>query len=171
MRAVPFQLIQLVRRGPIWLLIMGVLAAMPAIGAAQEAPLFGDWLTPSGSVVRIGPCTNGICLWIVKLGPSAAAVTDVDNPKAALRSRPLCGLKIGRGFHLDGAKRAAGGTLYDPNTGHTYHGEMTLKDGSLRLRGYVGIPLFGRTETWRRDAGAVDACNRAAIPKGSPGHG
>jgi uncharacterized protein (DUF2147 family) len=44
-----------------------------------------------------------------------------------------------------------GGRVYDPNSGNTYRGTITLIDAdTLKLRGYVGITLFGRTEIWKR---------------------
>lgn len=156
---------------PILLLTPAAWAATPATGAAAQGLLFGDWLTPLGSVVRIGSCPNGVCLWIAELSSTAAATTDIDNPNPALRSRQLCGLKVGSGFHLDNTKQASGGTLYDPETGKTYHGVMTVEkevkgaveNTALRLRGYVGIPLFGRTETWRRYTGHVSSCLRQVV--------
>ena len=44
------------------------------------------------------------------------------------------------------------GRVLDPKSGHIYRGKMTLVDNGckLNLRGYIGIPLFGRTETWHR---------------------
>ena len=45
-----------------------------------------------------------------------------------------------------------GGTILDPNNGKVYKVRMTLKDGgrTLDVRGYVGMPLLGRTQTWQR---------------------
>ena len=44
-----------------------------------------------------------------------------------------------------------GGRTYDPENGKTYRSSMKLGgDGSLRVRGYIGIPLLGRTEIWVR---------------------
>ena len=43
------------------------------------------------------------------------------------------------------------GWIYDPNNGNTYSCEMTLIDHkTLKIRGYIGITLFGRTEIWTR---------------------
>lgn len=78
---------------------------------------------------------------------------DDKNPDAALRSRPVRGLTILYGFHADGDQRWSGGRVYDPNSGNTYSGTITLIDAeTLKLRGYIGIPLFGRTEIWIRRA-------------------
>ena len=47
--------------------------------------------------------------------------------------------------------RWAGGMIYDPNSGNTYKGTMRLVDrNTLKLRGYIGISLFGRSDTWTR---------------------
>ena len=44
-----------------------------------------------------------------------------------------------------------GGTVYDPKSGKTYSGKMTLvSPNKLDMRGFVGISLFGRTTTWTR---------------------
>ena len=75
---------------------------------------------------------------------------DEKNPDPVLRSRPLRGLTILTGFRFDDG-RWADGRIYDPNSGNSYRGTITVVDeNTLDLRGYVGISLFGRTETWRR---------------------
>jgi uncharacterized protein (DUF2147 family) len=43
-----------------------------------------------------------------------------------------------------------GGTIYDPKSGKTYSCKMTLKGDKLDIRGFVGLSLLGRTETWTR---------------------
>jgi uncharacterized protein (DUF2147 family) len=41
--------------------------------------------------------------------------------------------------------------VYDPENGKTYSGKMYLTaTNQLELRGYVGFPIFGRTEFWKR---------------------
>lgn len=50
---------------------------------------------------------------------------------------------------------AEGGTLYDPKSGKTYRGEMTASGNALALRGYIGLKVFGRTETWTRTQAAT----------------
>ena len=76
---------------------------------------------------------------------------DVVNPDKAMRSRALLGLTILTGFTADSADRWTGGRVYDPNSGKTYRGTLTVIDSAtLKLRGFIGISLFGRTEFWRR---------------------
>ena len=76
---------------------------------------------------------------------------DVENPDEALRTRELRGALILSGFKSDGDGRWSGGKVYDPNSGNTYKGTITVVDATtLRLRGYILFSLFGRTEVWRR---------------------
>ncbi|HEY1646781.1 MAG TPA: DUF2147 domain-containing protein [Terracidiphilus sp.] len=144
----------------VWLLALLSLARCTA--AAQSSGVEGDWRDPTGSIIRIAPCGPHVCLWLVSLSPHAPSTTDVHNPEPGQRSRALCELEIGSGFTLRDPDHAAGGTLYDPKSGKTYHGAMTVErtaEGSkLELRGYVGIPLFGASQTWTRVTEPVHAC-------------
>ncbi len=69
----------------------------------------------------------------------------------AKKDQPLLGLEILWGFHLDG-DRWDGGQVLDPENGKVYSASLTLEDGGrkLRVRGYIGVPLLGRTEYWLR---------------------
>jgi uncharacterized protein (DUF2147 family) len=133
------------------LLISAIALAAPASNTT------GDWQSPIGSVVRIQPCGSGVCLVLVKLPSKSPETTDSKNPSASLRTRALCGLVIGTGFHQTDASHLSGGLLYDPKTGHTYRGKIAAVGDRLDLRGYIGIPAFGRSETWKR-VPAVAAC-------------
>lgn len=77
---------------------------------------------------------------------------DDRNPDPSLRNRRLQGLTIMTGFRYDDDGRWTGGKVYDPNTGKTYKCTVTLlDDNTLKIRGYIGVSLFGRSETWTRD--------------------
>jgi uncharacterized protein (DUF2147 family) len=125
-----------------------------ATGTAPASPVstgaIGDWKTPTGSVLRVEPCGAAVCLRVVRLSPTAPATTDIHNPDPALHHRALCGLIVGSAFHPDDATHLTDGRLYDPTSGHTYRGTITAEGDSLHLRGYIGLPLFGRSETWQR---------------------
>lgn len=73
------------------------------------------------------------------------------NPNKDLRDRDRLGLVMMTNFAYQKDNVWDGGTLYDPKTGKTYSGMITLKNkNTLDLRGYVGIALLGRTSTWTR---------------------
>jgi uncharacterized protein (DUF2147 family) len=55
------------------------------------------------------------------------------------------------GFEYAEGYSWVGGKLYDPKSGMTYSGKMTLVSSDrLELRGYVIFSLFGRTSSWSR---------------------
>ncbi len=131
---------------------------LPPSSRAQTSPLLGNWREPTGSVIHVEQCASGLCLRLVLLSPKAPATVDVHNPDAAQRNRSLCDLVIGSRFQLNDATHASEGTLYDPKSGKTYRGTMTVMDNTLMLRGYVGLPVFGKTESWQRVSGSVAPC-------------
>jgi uncharacterized protein (DUF2147 family) len=137
-------------RLPIWLSWALIAAYLSGFAGAAEAGVTGYWQEkPSGAVILIAQCAEGLCLTIVAL-PSDHPHADVHNPDVRLRRRPLCGLRIGQGFTQTDSQHADGGHLYDPRSGRTYSGSMTAEGNTLKLRGYLEIKLLGRTEIWTR---------------------
>ncbi len=68
-----------------------------------------------------------------------------------LKNKPMLGLRIIRDMvYHDG--KYIGGYVLDPQIGQEYHAQMRVVENGrvLKLRGYVGIPLFGRTAQWKR---------------------
>jgi uncharacterized protein (DUF2147 family) len=77
--------------------------------------------------------------------------TDISNPDPAKRSRPLIGMIFMSGFTPGGIGRWDHGTIYDPKTGNTYASFLEYNGGeTLKLRGYIGISLIGRTTVWTK---------------------
>lgn len=68
-----------------------------------------------------------------------------------LRGRPLVGMTILSGMKKDG-DAYTGGTILDPDSGKIYNCRVTLLDEGrrLKLRGYVGNPMFGRSRILER---------------------
>lgn len=94
----------------------------------------------------------GKIVWL-KEPNNAAGKPKVDdkNPDKELRNRPLLNLVIVKGLTSKGGNKFDSGTIYDPKSGNTYSskGELTGPN-VLKLRGFIGISLVGRTETWTR---------------------
>jgi uncharacterized protein (DUF2147 family) len=76
---------------------------------------------------------------------------DKNNPDKKQCSRPIVGLALLRNFKHAGGNSWEDGKIYDPESGKDYSCNMTLiNQNTLEVRGYVGISLLGRTQTWTR---------------------
>ena len=67
------------------------------------------------------------------------------------KDKPVMGMQVIRGLKPDG-NRWDGGEILDPKTGKIYKAKLHLEDGGQKLvvRGFIGIALFGRSQTWVR---------------------
>jgi uncharacterized protein (DUF2147 family) len=67
------------------------------------------------------------------------------------KNKPIVGMTFMWGLKKDG-DQYDGGEIFDPNMGIVYRGRLRLKDGGrkLEVRGYIGLSLFGRSQTWLR---------------------
>jgi uncharacterized protein (DUF2147 family) len=139
----------LVRRG-------AALAFGLMVSAASAAPVnspVGSWLTANGhGVVAIAQCGDALCGRIVGIDrePREAMPTDVHG-------RSQCGLTI-----ITNERPSGDGTwlgdVTDPRDGSTYQAKLWLdEDGNLHLRGFIGIPLLGSTQIWRKFTGHLAA--------------
>lgn len=146
-----------------WLTVLIVLAA-PVAGQAGEDDVLGVWLTEPGDdgrahveITRDGRTFSGRIVWLEKPvydagGPRPGEPrVDLNNPDPDLRERPVLGLPLLEGFTYNGRGTWVGGTIYDPSNGKTYTCKMWLEDDdTLKVRGYVGVPLLGRSAVWTR---------------------
>jgi uncharacterized protein (DUF2147 family) len=139
--------------------IIALLLLLPAARAADPAlearDILGTWLTTDGKAnIEIYQCGDLYCgriVWLSEPLENGQPKRDKENPDEALRDRPIIGLVLMRDFSYEGDGIWSGGKVYDPESGDEYQGKISLKDAkTLDLRGYVLLPLFGRTETWTR---------------------
>jgi len=126
-----------------------------SVSAQNADAVLGKWLNPSGEgqveIYKKGDKYFGKLAWIkFPNDANGKPKTDIKNPDAALRTRPELGLELLKNFTFDGDNVYEGGTIYDPKSGKTYSCKMTLSGKKLKIRGYVGISLFGRSEEWTR---------------------
>lgn len=133
-----------------------LLLATPLALAGEVGDVAGTWLSGDGDgliAVRVSDAEIAATILGSPNKNEGRAKTDVKNPDPALRDRPLIGLQIFKGFRYDGNGEWSGGTIYDPNSGKTYRCKLKLVDpDTLNVRGYIGIALIGRTETWKRQS-------------------
>ena len=83
-----------------------------------------------------------------RFGPVGAPRRDDNNPHEALRRRPMLGLNLLSNYSFDGKRWQ--GDIYDPEDGGTYSSRLWVDaNGDLRMHGYLGIPLLGRTALFK----------------------
>ncbi len=150
-------------RNALFALLFAGLAAMSGAALAADGTVEGRWLTQDQKgVIEIGPCGQLVCGRLVWMKPDP--VKDADglphdgyNPDPAQRQRPLCGLAILYNFQQTDPGDWQG-LIYSPEDGQVYHANMHVENGALKLRGYLGIPLLGQTQTWTRPDASFGAC-------------
>jgi len=86
-----------------------------------------------------------------KKGMAGQTKVDRENPDLSRRTQPLLGLVLLRDFDFVQDVLWERGKIYDPENGKDYRCKMTLTSPDvLRVRGFIGISLIGRTEVWTR---------------------
>ncbi len=111
----------------------------------------GYWLTENKrAVVQVEECDASLCghvYWIIEGGLQF----DENNPNESMRTQAMCGLQILSGFEKEGVGEWEDGKIYKADDGDIYDADIEiLEDGTLKLRGYVGVPMFGKTQIWTR---------------------
>jgi uncharacterized protein (DUF2147 family) len=121
---------------------------------AQTKPddIVGLWFTEDKDAkIKIYPQDGkyfGKIVWH-KTGPEISPY-DENNPDEELRKQKKIGLVMLRDFEYDDGEWEDG-KIYDPKSGKTYSCVMKLNDdGSLYVRGYIGVSFIGRTTNWTR---------------------
>ena len=139
------------------LFILAMLIFSP-LSFANDSPV-GLWKTVDDktnkprSIVRIVE-ENGEFKGIVEKGlvegESPDRVCDKCDPPR--KGQKILGMTFMWGLKKDG-KEFNGGEILDPDNGKIYKCKMKLVDGGKKLdvRGYIGISLIGRTQTWLRE--------------------
>ena len=143
--------------------IQGVAALALAMGVtvafAQVTPV-GVWKTidddgkTEKSLVRIvdaGGALNGRIETVMDPAKKDAVCDKCDDER---KDKKVVGLTILRNVTKDSGDESlwTGGDILDPNNGKVYKVRLRPVDGGKRLevRGYVGMPMLGRTQTWVR---------------------
>jgi uncharacterized protein (DUF2147 family) len=133
------------------------LMAVSASGQTTEGDrILGLWQTGSGKgriqIYKYGEKYGGKLVWLREPNDaSGKPKLDDKNPDVNKRRNPKLGLNNLLGFHYDGDGEYEDGTIYDPENGKTYKCIMELESPDvLKVRGYIGFSLIGRTDTWTR---------------------
>ena len=126
----------------------GIMLSVPLLSFEADS-VIGTWLVPKGDAkVTIYKCADKFCgkvSWLLKPDD-----LDEKNPDPEKKKLKILGMNMLWGFTFEKGEWV-GGQIYDPDEGKTYKCKMYLKSADrLNVRGYVGIPLFGRSEVWTK---------------------
>lgn len=141
-----------------------VLSALMQLTYAGTYPPFspiGFWKTiddASGqpkSIVQIWDANNVLYGKVVKLFKEPARLCVACSGEK--QNKPILGMEVLSGFKQSDKNKNEwlGGQILDPKNGKVYHCTIQVlnKGNKLRVRGYIGIPLFGRSQIWLRSDG------------------
>ena len=163
--------------------IAAILLAATSSHASGQSDVIGNWSTVgNSSQVEIYPCGEKLCGRVVWLknpnfmhaedGPVGTMKVDRKNPDPALRNRPILGLQVIEGLTAVYEGSWEKGKCYDPESGKSYKCKMHLASPEkLELRGYVGIPLFGRTYALTRENNQIPRLKAESIKPKDTGPG
>ncbi len=136
---------------------LAFLAAAFGASAAEPTPL-GTWRTfddhtgKARSIVRIYQ-DNGKLFGKVETALDPARAGRVcDLCKDDRKDKPVVGMVIIRGLTKSGDE-FSGGDILDPDNGKIYRCKIRVTQGGEKLvvRGYIGLSLIGRSQTWTRE--------------------
>ncbi|MFK7941771.1 MAG: DUF2147 domain-containing protein, partial [Paracoccaceae bacterium] len=134
----------------------------PFTAQAGSDQTHGYWLTENGkAIVQFAECGGSTCgkmVWIAQSRDKSGKLKlDLKNTDNAKRARPLCGLTLVGGLKEKG--KVLDGWIYNPRDGDTYSVNVQpLSPQKLKVRGYVGVELFGSSQVWKRVASDRGGC-------------
>lgn len=139
-------------------IMMGIYLLGMSFAYADTLSPVGLWQTVDDktgeprSLIRIQVVNDELTATIEKgLLPTDTEDAVCEKCKDDRKDQPLIGMNIVRGLTKNGDEYD-GGTILDPDNGKVYKCKMQLDDTGNRLevRGYIGIALIGRSQTWLR---------------------
>lgn len=135
------------------------LTFVSTLALAQTSPV-GLWKTidddgkTEKSLVRITEAGGVLTGTIEKVFDPAKQDAKCDKCSDDRKDKLVLGMAIIRNVKQDADDKAqwSGGEILDPNNGKLYKARLKPVDSGkkLEMRGYVGMPMFGRTQTWLR---------------------
>lgn len=132
-----------------------ILSLFSFVAADSADNIVGEWFTTDKKAkVKIYKAKNekyyGKIIWLKEPNDeNGKPKVDKENPDESKRNEPIVGSLILHGFEYEGDNQWEEGEIYDPESGNLYSCNIELqKDGKLKVRGYIGFSLIGRTEYW-----------------------
>ena len=118
--------------------------------------IFGKWYSTNDetgeidSVIEVYKKQEKAFGKIIEIKNSERKNAVCDLCKDKNKNKPILGLNILNGMEKDG-EEWSGGTILDPRNGNVYKYFIQLvQQDKLKIRGYLGLSIFGKTAYWQR---------------------
>ena len=121
---------------------------------ADQAEVFGVW-SGGDSLVEVTSDGENLSMKVLAIreavylpnetaGEPGSPRRDDNNPDPALKEQLIVGMELLSEYRWTGKRWE--GKIYDPGTGKTYSSRMERDGDQLKMRGYIGAPMFGRNQ-------------------------
>lgn len=136
-------------------IILSIVAILSGISLTAQT-IFGNWENKDEETGRV----DSYIEVYEKNGKAYAKIVDITNPsrkdavcdkcKGKNKNKKILGMNILTGLSKDGDEWS-GGKILDPKNGKEYKCYIKLEGpDKLKIRGYIGFSLIGRTTYWYR---------------------
>jgi len=147
------------------LLLAAVAGLLAGSAWSDEAAVLGVW-SGGDSLLEVSASGDSLSMKVLAirdavylpdegLGEPGSPRRDDKNPDPALKDRLLVGMELLADYRWTGKRWE--GKIYDPGSGNTYSSRMELDGDRLKMRGYIGMPMLGRTQYFEPVAGCEPA--------------
>ncbi len=138
----------------IFIALAGLMAAAQAVSAQPAKVAMGVWADEDGkSNIEIAECGGYLCgriVWLKEpVDGNGLPKTDVNNPDAAERSKPILGMTIIKGLRPDEANELLKGQVYNAEDGKVYDLYLKPQLATMEVEGCFALFLCG-SQTWTR---------------------
>lgn len=124
--------------------------------SVQSQTIFGKWHSTNETTGEV----DSVIEVYEKNGKAFAKIIDIKDPKRKNavcdlcsdenKNKPILGLNILTGLEKDGDEWS-GGKILDPRNGKVYKCYIKLEtENKLKIRGFIGFSLIGKTAYWTR---------------------
>ncbi len=138
-------------------LALTMVVMLPVSAQKRASDIVGFWLSQEGNakveIYKSGDKYYGKIVWLkTPIDPvTKKEKVDSKNPDNSLKHRPIVNLEILKHFTFNGKDEWNDGALYDPKSGKTYSCLIRFEEADkLKIRGYIGVSLIGKTTYWTR---------------------
>lgn len=137
------------------ILLSVLLSAVPVSAPRNADAILGVWANGSNKghiqIYKSAGKYYGRIVWLREpKDKEGKPKSDKHNPDPAKQTRPVMGMVVLRNFVYDDGEWN-NGYIYNPSDGKEYKSYIKMNNtNELSVRGYIGISLIGKTDTWTR---------------------